>query len=219
VPAVLICSSRPVDADLAATVLWRHDFERHLAGSSHKAVGLARRLHLDVILVDAALPLAVDLVRTLRTDPALAQVSVAVLARPDGPDDREFLDAGVTEILRLPVDRDWDDHLLRLLPVAARRQARHSLLLEVESSAGNGPVTATAFNLSAGGMLIEHPRRLAVGQQLRISFKLPGSPRAIAGTALVVREDSFGRWGLEFLYLEGDGLERLRRFVETWSPA
>ena len=205
--------------ELGGTLLFRHDFERHLATSSHKALGLARRVRLDVILVDAALPLSVDLVRMLRTDPALSAVSVAVLSRaPEGPQEREFLDAGATEILRLPPDRQWDDRLLRLLPVAARREARHSVVLEVESSAGNGTASATTLNVSAGGMLIEHPSRLAIGQQIRISFRLPGSPKAITGTALVVREDSFGRWGIEFLYLGGDGLERVRHFVETWTP-
>lgn len=218
-PAALICSPRAVDTELGGTLLWRHDFERHVATSSHKALGLARRIAVDVILVDAALPLAVDLVRMLKSDPATAGVSVAALSRPTGPPDREFLDAGVTEILRLPPDSAWDDRLLRLLPVAARRQARHAVQLEVETSVGGETVTGTALNVSAGGMLIEHPSRLTVGQQVRISFKLPGSAAPVSGTALVVRADSFGRWGIEFLYLGGDGLERVRRFVETWTPA
>jgi hypothetical protein len=218
VPAALICSPRAVDAEFGNTLLWRHDFQRHFAASSHKALGLARRVSVDVILVDSALPLAVDLVRMFKSDPATAPISVAVIARPLGPPEKDFLDVGVTEILRLPPDRGWDDRLLRLLPVAARRQARHAVPIQVETSTGGESVGALALNVSAGGMLIEHPTTLTVGQQVRISFRLPGSAGAISGNAMVVRADSFGRWGIEFLYLDGDGLERVRQFVETWTP-
>jgi hypothetical protein len=153
-----------------------------------------------------------------RNDPATAAISVAVVMRRLGGSEKDFLDAGVTEILRMPPDREWDDRLLRLLPVAARRQVRHAVQIQIEASTGGETVDALALNVSAGGMLVEYPTTLTVGQQIRIAFRLPGSTDAISGNALVVRADSFGRWGIEFLYLDKDGLERVRQFVETWTP-
>jgi DNA-binding response OmpR family regulator len=218
-PSALICSHVSLADGLRSTLLWRHDFERHVAVNSHKALGLARRLALDLLLVDADMPLSVDLVRILRSDPATAKVSVAVLTRGGpGPRDREFLDAGATEILRLPADTSWNERLLRLMPVTARRQTRQQVTLDVEAVAGGAPTRATALNVSAGGMLIECSAKLAVGDQIRISFALPSGGKRVSGTAWVVRAAGPGCWGIEFFYLEDDGLDRVRRFVESAAP-
>ncbi len=215
-PCALLCSHRSLEGDLGQTLVWRADFERHVAPTSHKALGLARRLAVDILLVDSDMPLAVDLVRTLRADPTTSSLSILVVSRAAGAAEREFLDAGATEILRLPTDASWDETLLRLLPVTHRREVRHAVSVEVQAATGIPPARATSVNVSARGMLLDCPVPLRTGEQLRVTFRLPGMSKPLAGTAVVVRQAGERQWGLEFLYLDEDGLERLRRFVDTW---
>ena len=211
----LICSHRSLTDELKRTLIWRQDVERYFADDSRGALGVARRVPLDLALVDAEMPSAIDLVRAIRTEPSARRLSVAVLARQVGesPPGSEFLDAGATEVLRVPPGTDWDERLLRLLPLAPRREVRHRVGFDVDARGTRRAERIGALDVSVGGMLIECARALDIGEKLRVRFSLSRGAEPLVGTAWVVRKARPSQWGLEFLYLDGDGVDHLRHYA------
>jgi DNA-binding response OmpR family regulator len=210
----LLCAQRALETDLGHTMLWRHDLERHHCDHAGPALALARTLQPDLVLVDSALEHATQLVWALRNDPSTSKLPVAVLTR-ETLDELSFLDAGAIEVLKLPATPEWDERLLRLIRMPVRKQARFDIAVEVEANDTTGrAVRVRGVNLSATGMLLESNVPMRIGDQFRLNFRLPGSAAPVTGTAWVVREAGPARFGVEFLYLEADGLERVRHLVQ-----
>jgi CheY-like chemotaxis protein len=211
----LICSPRPLD-ELQRTLIARQDVARYHADDWQDALGAARHLPVDVVFVDTELPGARDLVREIRREPLTRHIAVAVLVRREEENAfaDEILGRGV-EILRLPPGADWDERLVRLLRVTPRRAVRQRVDVDVYAR-GEGHVRRIAArDVSVGGMLVESAEEFEIGEKLRVRFALPDAPDPLVGTAWVVRKGEARQWGLEFLYLEGSGLETLGRYVSS----
>jgi hypothetical protein len=218
----LICSSSEAIEGLDRTMLWREDVER--LGARHveesRALALASRPAL--VLVDRDLPGAERLVSGLRSGPTTRRCSIAVMARGDfDASEVELLEAGANAVLRLPAGPDWDERLLRLLNVPARREARLEVEIGVQTERERQleSVLATMLNLSANGMLLECPVPLGIGDDLDFGFQLPDAQRGVRGGGRVVREAAARRYGVEFYGLEADGGARVRSFVERGGDA
>ncbi len=79
-------------------------------------------------------------------------------------------------------------------------------------------VVAQLDNLSTSGMLIRGKWQVEVGAPLTFEFTLPGHTAPISGTAEVVRTTTRERegligFGIQFVRFEGDGEQKLARFV------
>jgi CheY-like chemotaxis protein len=210
----LICSQRPLDDDLRRTLLWREDVNRYHADEWQDALGVARHLPVDLVLVDAELPGCASLVRAIRTEPLTQRISVAVLARQGA--ETAFpgeADAGGVEILRMPPGSHWDDRLVRLLHVTPRRAVRQRVDVDVYARGEGSAMRIAARDVSVGGMLVESAEEFEIGEKLRVRFSLPQAVDPLVGTAWVVRKGGARQWGLEFLYLDGSGVEELGRYV------
>lgn len=211
----LICSARPLD-ELQSTLIARQDVARYHADDWQDALGAARHLPVDVLFVDTELPGARDLVREIRREPLTRHIAVAVLARRDGENAfaDEILGRGV-EILRLPPGADWDERLVRLLHVTPRRAVRQRVDVDVYAR-GEGHVRRIAArDLSVAGMLVESAEDFEIGEKLRVRFSLPTSAAPLEGTACVVRKGHDHQWGLEFLYLDGSGVDDVGRYIRS----
>lgn len=214
--SALICSPEELEPELGGTLLWRREFERHVATRLEDARLLAVAARPAIVLVDRDLTRAAELIAQLRQDPATRALSIAVLSRGDfDPGEVELLEAGANAILRLPPGPDWDERLLGLLQVPIRREIRIPVQLAVEAGADRPDVPALALNLSVNGMLMESHAALAVGDELSLSFPLPGDAEVVVGRARVVRQAGARQHGVSFLSLEGDGRERVERFIGT----
>ena len=213
-PAALICSQGELEPELAHTLLWRRDIERHQAARLEEARVMAVAARPAVVLVDRDLPRAAKLIAQLRQDSATRGLSIAVLARGDfDPSEVELLEAGANAILRLPPGPDWDERLLALIQVPIRREIRIPVQLAVEADAGGPPVPALALNVSANGMLMECHAALAVGDELGLCFSLAEDPRPLSGRARVVRQAGDTQYGVAFLGLPAEARQRLESFV------
>lgn len=215
-PVALICSPVDLQPELGHTVLWRGDFERRVAKGIDEAKAILRDGKPDVVLIDRDLPQANRLLLAIREDPTTQSLPALILAR--GPFSHRELDlkeVGANAVLRLPAGPDWDERLARLIEVPGRKDPRFPVHIAVEAGAGNEPVQATAVNLSTSGMLIESPVPLGVGQDVQLNIPLPDSATPVSGTGWVVREASSSHFGVEFRYLVANGLDRIRRFVES----
>jgi len=215
----LLCSEADLEPELRSSALCRDAIELERAQDLDEARRKAVEAQPGIVLVDRDADWAVSLVRGLRQYVATRRLSLAVLARDDfDPIEVELLEVGANGVLRLPPDANWDVRLQRLIDVPMRREARFPVQLEVEARTGIRVSTATVVNLSINGLLMECAVKLRVGTDVDLRFALPEEPEPILGTAQVVRIAGRGRYGLEFYGLEGEGVERVRRFV-SGEPA
>lgn len=215
-PVVLICAPDPLSDALHDTILWRQDIERHVASRFEDALTIAVAARPHLVVVDRDLPRALRLVENLRHDPATRGVSIVVAARGDfEPAELGFLQAGANAILRLPAGPDWDDRLSQLMQVSARRATRVPVQLQLEDPSASGVETwwGTVLNLSTSGMLVEVSFPLSMGTDLDFAIRLTPEAPPVRGCAHVVRQAGPGRFGVRFYGLEGDGAERVERFV------
>ncbi|SRR6266571_3582347 len=210
----LICSQEDLQPELGHTVLWRTGIERHLARRLEDARMMAVAAKPDIIVVDRDLPNADKLIASLREDPSTRHLSIAIVARGDlDPAEVALLEAGANAILRLPPGPDWDDRLVRLLDVPARREARLPVEFGIDTlGTGVGErVPAQAVNLSRSGILIETSADLGVGDELELEFSLEGE--ALLTHGRVVRHGAPRFFGVQFAPLPQYAAVKIERFV------
>jgi DNA-binding response OmpR family regulator len=214
-PSALICTQADFSAELADTLLWRNGFERHLASRLEDARTMAIAARPDIVLVDGELPRADALLAQLRSDPATRNLSLVVIARGDfGPAEVALLEAGANAILRLPPGPEWDERLTRLMQVPARKEARFPVQFAIEATVGPGlSIAALAVNVSLHGILMESNIAVSVGDELALLLWLPDGADEFTGAGRVVRQATAKQYGVEFQRLDGDGPERVLRFV------
>ena len=212
--ALVCCAdARRAENDLGPTLLWRKEVLRRVVTRADAARSAVRELPR-LMLVERDLPWAADLTRDVRGGEATRTTSIAVYAPPEfDPVEMELLQSGANAVLRLPVTREWDKRLARLLHVPPRQAVRVPMFVEVESEAAKRSTLGSTLNLSETGMLVQAPA-LELHREIAFAFRLPGAMEPVRGRARIVRvgaeADSFG---LEFSELEGDCLEAIRNFV------
>jgi hypothetical protein len=217
--AVLLSAS-DLTPELGGTVLFRRNVERLRASRTEDVLRSADAGRLDLVVVDSALPGAAGVVGTLRQDPLTRATAIVVLGRSEfGFGHLDLLEAGANTILPLPPDRDWDDRLMRLIHVPVRKTARFPVDLTIDGGLQGGlSFAGRAVNLSVHGLLLECLHPLQVGEDLRLSFALPGGRGGVRGTGTVVRVADEQRFGIEFTHVEGDGRVLIKRYVEAADP-
>jgi CheY-like chemotaxis protein len=212
--AALICSQKDLQPELGQTVLWRTGIERHVAKRFEDARTMAVAVRPDIVVVDRDLPRADQLITALREDPSTRRLSIAIVARGDlDPSEVALLESGANAILRLPPGPDWDERLMRLLDVPARREARLPVEFGVDTL-GTGVaerIPGQAVNLSRSGILIETSVDLGVGDELELEFSLEGE--ALLAHGRVVRRGAPRMFGVQFAPLPQYATRRIERFV------
>lgn len=214
--AVVVAASDLV-SELGGTVLFRRNVERLRVSAADEVRKAADEGHLDVVVVDTAMPGAAAIVAALRQDPVTRPTAIVALGRSEfGFDHLDLLEAGANAILPLPPGQDWDDRLMRLIHVPVRRATRFAVDIAIEGGLHGGlAFRGRALNLSVHGLLLECRHPLQVGEDLRISFEMPGVPGTVSGTGTVVRAASAHHFGVELTHVDGDGRVRIKRFVES----
>jgi hypothetical protein len=77
---------------------------------------------------------------------------------------------------------------------------------------------ARALNISVHGVLIESRQSLEIGDDLQLGFELPGETGIVRAGGTVVRFAPPSHYGIELSSAEGDGRQRIKRFVESGLP-
>jgi len=213
----VVLAPKSLASDLGGTVLFRQNVERLEASGIDDVRGIADGGHVDVVVVDSALPGASALVAALRQDPTTRATAIVVLGRSEfGFDHLALLEAGANAILPLPPAQDWDDRLMRLIHVPVRKTTRFPISLSVEGGLRNGvSFAARLVNLSVHGLLLECRHPLKVGEDLRLAFDMPRGHGGVSAAGTVVRQASGDRFGIELTHVEGDGRVRIKRYVEA----
>jgi hypothetical protein len=219
--SALICTHSDLEKDLGQTMLWRQDVDRHVASRLDEARMMALAARPSIVVVDRDLPWAGRLVVALREDTSTRRLSIVIVARGDfDPGEIELLESGANAILRVPVDRDGDLRLQRLVDVPARKDARFSVSFRVDTyGAGPGTEPGLALNLSVSGLLMDTSITLPIGQPLELEFPLEeGRPR-VRLPGRVVRLADRSHYGIEFTEVDADTSARLRDFLDGLEQA
>jgi CheY-like chemotaxis protein len=216
----VLFSTEDLEADLHGTLLWRHNVERVRVASVEEVQRALLDGRADVLVLDSVHPEAAEVTAALRQDPVTRGIPIVALGRSDfGFAHIDLLQAGVNAILPLPPGSDWDDRLMRLVHVPVRRVTRFKVDLALRGGRESGETfAARALNLSVHGLLLESRFNLEVGEDLRLSFDLPGAHGSVEGMGTVVRVPSPDCFGVELTSVEGDGRVRIKRFVESAPP-
>lgn len=216
--AVLV-TVNDLSRELRDTLLYRSNVDRMTAPDLAEAKRLTEGRSPDVVVVDSDLPNAAAVVAGLRADPITRGVAIVALGRSEfGLDHLDLIEAGANAILPLPPGPNWDDRLMRLVHVPVRKSTRLLVNLAIEGGLRSGlRFEARAVNISINGMLLDCRQALDVGDDLRLQFELPvGGPVRATGT--VVRQSPPTRYGVEITSAEGDGRQRIKRYVESGAP-
>ena len=215
--AVLV-SAIDLSRELHATVLYCNNVERLGATAASEVRRHAEQGRLDVIVVDSAISGASSLVAALRQDPLTRPTAIVALGRSEfGLGQLDLLQAGANAILPLPPQADWDDRLLRLLNVPARKPTHLPIEFVIEGGLRGGlRFRGRLLNLSVHGLLLECAGEIPIGDDLRLDFELPGGHGRVRGTGTVVRQARQSqRLGVELTHIEGDGRVRIKRYVDS----
>jgi len=216
----LLVSSADLEPLFARTVLWRNDVERTFAHGPEEALEAAGRVRPNLVVIAETngndLP---SLVRRLRLDPRTRSTAIVALLRADAVlDDQPLREAGANLVLSDKMDPAlWDTRIWELLNVPHRREARVPVRVRDWSGLPVDPETGDglALNISVHGILLESRRRLEVGTNVDLQFKLPGTQDEVQVVGQVVRQEAVSRSGIKFLVLRGDARDRIRAFVES----
>jgi len=218
-PSVLVIAGADLSAELAETVLWRHDVVRVCCADPRQGLATAWSMRPDLVVLGALQTRAtLTLLRRLRRNESTRGVPVVVVYRALTESGRRAFEVGGAEaVWTMPVDpRRWDGLIQELTGLPVRRSVRTPVRLSVWSAGSREAAAGLALDLGTGGMLLEAPSKLNVGSNLDVTFVLPADPREIHAVARVVREACAERcrYGLEFLVLPADGRTRIAAFVE-----
>jgi len=204
--------SRRAADDLAGTLLWRSDVHRQVVTTASAAEAGTREA-LSLILLERDTPWAADFIRGVRENESRRATSIAVYASGEmDAVEMDLLASGANAVLRLPVTREWDKRLARLLQVPPRQAIRVPVFVEVETEAARRTTLGTTVNLSESGFLIEAPA-LDLGAELNFAFRLAGAADPVRGRARVLRVGGDDAFGLEFTDISGECLQAIRAFV------
>jgi len=147
----------------------------------------------------------------------------AVMLVTDGVAKRgaeQYLNRGVNKVI-LADATDWEleSALTELLHVEPRFSFSLPVRLELVLAGKRERVVAQVDNLSSTGMLVRGNWMIEVGAPARFEFILPQAPVPLRGTAEVVRStvrerEGISGFGLHFVSFEGDGRDRLQKWLE-----
>jgi CheY-like chemotaxis protein len=210
-----------VEDDVASLELMEEVFvslnaEVRAVGESSKAADLVNRERFDGIFLDLEMPYmnGFDLARWIRKSSRNRSTPIITVT---GRDDRQTMQqvfaSGATFYLQKPVDRHKLTNLYRTvrgsLYECRRRFIRVPLQAEVTCLAGTQQLKGLSWNISQGGMQIE-VEGLKIGQNVRLSFRMPSSGTPIDATGSVVWVGE-NRQGVHFSNVKGE--ESIREFI------
>ncbi len=209
----------------------RERFADALQQAGHRAVAIERAADLlrrigdgepDLVILGLHLSESsgVDLVRSIRELDGGGAVPILVLSGSiaSAKEVRDLTDLGVagyvnehsasTQIMPSLAPHLFPDRFNR------RLSARVALGIPVAYRCGDAIASATALNLSKGGLGLRTMSPLEVGAVVRVQFRLPRTERDVEATARVAWSDLRAGMGLEFQEVASGDLAAIEEFVD-----
>jgi len=215
-----------VDADQAAcesvqTAMAASNLEAVLETSSSRAAEFLRKEKYDAMFLELNMPApdGLQLAKMARGSGINRRTPIIMLSGQNSPEAMaKAFEAGANFFLFKPFDRS---RLLRVWRAAhgpieqeRRRFHRVEVACRVSIQCEEAQLEGKTVDISLQGMLVETPKTLPVGSQVRFRLELGGIQKsAVRGTGKVVRQASTTRMGIELDGLSGLDAERLQSFL------
>jgi CheY-like chemotaxis protein len=193
------------------------------AGDGVEALEVARRELPDLIVMDRYMPRmdGVTCTTAIKGDPKLSHIPIIMASNTDNPEElEEYTTVGCSGYLSKPFDGEvFLGTLKKFLPAIERRASRIPFHAEVRLTINGAVHTGTSEDITLSGLYVATEVPVSKGEELNLSFMLPGSdtPLEVRGRVAWVNSGSKGRTGLkpgigiEFLEITGQGIPFLRR--------
>jgi len=217
---ILVVEDDAPSLELMCEVLQSVDVQVRPIANSEEAAALVKRERFDGIFMDLQMPRmhGFELASRIRESPWNKSTPIIVVTgREERTTMQEAFKVGATFFLQKPVDRQ---RVLRLFRTASgviaenrRRYVRVPLTTGVACQVHGRTIQATSRNISQGGILFESAE-LCLGDQVKLSFRLPGRGVAINATGVVVRVDERQRAGVQFVQMNDAGRDAIRELVD-----
>ena len=217
---VLIFAPEDLQQKLRRTILWRPEIERLFAHDPQAVIASLRDRRPGLLILDGRTPACLDLIRSIRGEDLVREVSIAALLdEPPVGGELALREAGANIVLSEKLNEPlWDDAFQELVNVPPRRRVELPVSVAVGARPGprEGRYDVTARNISVRGLLVETPRPLPSGTVVNLYFALPISEAPLHLVGRVVWErpgNGITKQGIEFLGFHGDALGRIASFV------
>lgn len=194
------------------------------AGDGAEALEIARRERPDLIVMDKYMPKmdGIACCLALKAEPLLQHIPVIMVSNSARPEDiEEYSRIGCNDYLSKPIDgKLFLNTIQKYLPAIERRGSRVVCRTEVQLSCKGAAYTVRSEDISLGGIYLITSSFLLAGEELQLSFVLPGSdvPTEVRGrVAWVTKGGIPGKEllppgvGVEFIEITGKGMPLLRK--------
>lgn len=194
------------------------------ASDGIEALEVAHRERPDLIVLDKYMPKmdGITCCSTLKSDPLLKHIPVIMVSNAVRPADiEEYTRIGCSDYLAKPIDgKLFLNTIKKYLPSIERRGSRVICRIEVRLICNGAVHLMNSEDVSTGGIYLATEISIARGEEVRISFVLPGSetPTEVRGKVTWVNRDSVSGKGkvspgigVEFIEITGSGIPLLRR--------
>ena len=219
---ILLVDDTELFLDLEKSYLDRSSFTIQTARSGPEALAFIRSNRPDLVIMDLLMPgMDGDVVcRKIKSDPVTNTIPVIMVSsnqKPDQPD--RCYSAGCDAFVPKPVKRDeLLETIERTIVVAKRRYPRIPTHLVSDVSLGGEKRRLWIHTISKGGIFLEADPAPAIGEDLYVTFSLPGVKEEINVKAKVkwqgiVREGSPSGVGCQFIEIEDRLAEMLEEYV------
>jgi CheY-like chemotaxis protein len=189
-----------------------------------EALEMARRESPDLIVMDLHMPKmdGITCCTELKKDPSLSRIPVIIITNASSPADREAcLKAGCNALLAKPIQAKlFLDTISTFLPSIERREVRVSCRVPVTMERNKLPLIGTTEDISLHGMFVGCLAKVSVGDELVISYSLPGvqAERIVAQGTIVWLNGAASRnnphlpqgFGVHIREITGEGLPMIR---------
>jgi CheY-like chemotaxis protein len=218
--ALMMCRS-PQAIRLVARVLDELGIFHDCCLSAQEAIELLAKGNYSALVLDFDLPGGAQVAKLARLAPSQSRPVVFAMIGA-ATDIAGTYQAGANFVLYKPLELDQISRSLRaargFMGEDRRRSARHKVDTVVYLMFGRSlAIPALMLDLNEDGLSVQAADPLPALGQLPVHFLLPGSTRAIEGTAEVIWADDSGRAGMFFSSLSAPTQKRLRGWLSRNS--
>ncbi len=219
---VLIVDADQASCEAVQAAMAASNLEAVMETSSSRAAEFLRKEKYDAMFLEMQMPSpdGVQLAKLARGSGMNRRTPIIMLSGQNAPDAMsKAFEAGANFFLFKPFDRG---RLMRVWRAAhgpieqeKRRFHRVEVACRVTVQSGEDTIEGKTVDMSLQGLLVESPKSLPVGSQVRLRLELGGGVQktVVNGTGKVVRQAGPTRMGVELDGLTGLDAERLQSFL------
>jgi CheY-like chemotaxis protein len=204
----------------STTLFGRGSIKLYPVRSSEEILDIHRRIKADIIITEFSLPVmgGVRLCSAIRSEQGLKDVSLILSCDDNRVSQAACRDAGANAVIQKPVDAyDLFSKISELIAIPQRKDMRMLVRISVAGRHEEAAFTATSYNISISGMLLETGRELNKGDKLDCLFNIAHSE--VKAQCFIVRADRTDagrfRYGAKFMCLDTKAIVVIEQYVKS----